>query len=242
MGISGLWEELAPAAERHGTHVSVIGLILALVKLAAESWQTGRPLTIAIDAAIWSFQVQSGKEGSNPALRTYYYRLCRLLQANIRPIFVFDGPQKPPFKRNQRTSAGNGNNWEVRQVKLLIEAFGFVCWDAPGEAEAECAALQKHGVADLIITEDVDTIMFGAVKMAREIPDGKKRTHLNVYENVESKIGLDRDGLVLIAMMRGTDHLPEGIPGIGPKIASEVGTCLLSTNCIRLQELDLVRH
>jgi holliday junction resolvase YEN1 len=197
--------------------------MIAVSKLATDHWHRGRPLTVAIDTSIWAFQIQLGQKGSNPALRTFYYRLCRLFQLNVQPIFVFDGPKKPPFKRNQRTATFyNGQSFEETHMKALIRAFGFETWDAPGEAEAECALLQTLGIVDIVITEDVDCVMFGATKVAREIPDPAKRTHVDLFSDVESKTGLDRDGLILIAMMSGGDYLPAGIPTCGPKIAAEV--------------------
>jgi holliday junction resolvase GEN1/YEN1 len=144
------------------------------------------------------------------------------LKLNIMAVFVFDGPQKPPFKRNKRTtSAGGCVLTESGYMKSLIQAFGFVAWDAPGEAEAECSALQKRGVVDVVLTEDVDSVMFGATKVAREIAD-KNRTHVMLYSNVDDKVGLDRDGLVFIAMASGGDYLPEGIHNCGAKKAAEV--------------------
>ena len=192
-------------------------------KLATECWtEKGRAYRVAIDISIWAFQVQAGIKGSNPAIRTFYYRLCRLLLTNVEPIFVFDGPQKPPFKRNQRTAGSQyAHVNETRLFKALIKAFGFVSWDAPGEAEAECALLQREGVVDAVITEDVDSIMFGAGCVAREIAE-KQRTHVYLYSNVEERTGMSRDGMVLIAMMSGGDYLPAGVPQCGPKIAAEV--------------------
>jgi holliday junction resolvase YEN1 len=198
--------------------------------------QTGRPLRVAIDTSIWAFQVQNGTDqGSNPSLRTFYYRLCRLLHTNIQPLFVFDGPRKPPFKRNQRTQQFyGGNSLEDRLMKRLIQSFGFCYWDAPGEAEAECSLLQRLGVVDIVITEDVDCIMFGATKVAREISEGKNKSHVYLYTEVETRTGLNRDGLILIAMMSGGDYLPAGVPGCGPKIATEVysSTRLLPVYCM----------
>jgi Holliday junction resolvase YEN1 len=107
-------------------------------------------------------------------------------------------------------------------LKSFIKAFGFLSWDAPGEAEAECALLQRMGIVDAVITEDVDSVMFGATCVAREIPD-RHRTHVNMYSQVEKNTGLGRDGLVLVAMMSGGDYLPAGIPRCGPRIAVEVG-------------------
>ena len=232
MGIQGLWDELSPASEKKGILPPHFGnkLIAALSKLALEHWEkTGKPLRVAIDISIWSFQIQSGQKGSNPALRTFHYRLCRLLQSNILPLFIFDGPHKPPFKRNKHTSSvpftGGQQWWESTQLKRLIRAFGFCYWDAPGEAEAEAALLQRMGVVDIVITEDVDALMFGAGRVAREVFGGGTKhgkSHVVVYEYVEEKTGLDRDGLVLCAMMSGGDYLPAGLYNCGPKIAVEV--------------------
>jgi Holliday junction resolvase YEN1 len=64
-----------------------------------------RPLRIAIDAAIWNFQTQlGGVGGKNPALRTLFYRLLKLLALPIDPVFVYDGNNKPLCKRGRTVS------------------------------------------------------------------------------------------------------------------------------------------
>ena len=53
---------------------------------------------------------------------------------------------------------------------------------------------------------------------------GKTPTHVNVYDAVDTKngpSGLDREGMILVALMSGGDYVPEGIPGCGPKTACE---------------------
>jgi len=165
--------------------------------------------------------------GTNPALRTFYYRLLRLISLSIHPIFVFDGPNKPPFKRNKRTGPTVASIPEFL-AKQLLKQFGFPIHLAPGEAEAECALLQKEGVVDAVLSEDVDTLMFGSGVTIRnwspEQSSSKTPTHVNVYDAVETKngsSGLDREGMILVALMSGGDYVPEGIPGIGPKTACE---------------------
>lgn len=166
--------------------------------------------------------------GSNPALRTLYYRLLRLLSMAIQPLFVFDGPDKPPFKRNKRIHSTAPYLPNIL-TKQLLNHFGFPYHDAPGEAEAECALLQREGVVDAVLSEDVDTLMFGCgVTFRNWSSDGSKGrqspTHVSVYEanaTKKGKSGLDRDGMVLIALMSGGDYITEGIPGCGIKIACE---------------------
>lgn len=50
----------------------------------------------------------------------------------------------------------------------IIEAFGFEWRVAPGEAEAELAYLNRVGVLDAVVTDDVDTFVFGAAVVIRK--------------------------------------------------------------------------
>lgn len=114
-------------------------------------------------------------------------------------------------------------------AKRMIRLFGFMCHDAPGEAEAECALLQREGLVDAVLSEDVDTIMFGCRKTLRNwsaegTRSSKTPTHVSVYDVDEREggiNGLDREGMVLVALMSGGDYLPEGVPGCGVKVACE---------------------
>lgn len=165
-------------------------------------------------------------------MRTLFYRLVRLLGHTIQPLFVFDGPNKPAFKRNKRSySYGNSHGVADAMAKRMIRLFGFQCHDAPGEAEAECALLQREGVVDAVLSEDVDTIMFGCRRTLRNwsaegTRSSKTPTHVSVYDVDEREggggiNGLDREGMVLVALMSGGDYLPEGVPGCGVKVACE---------------------
>lgn len=151
----------------------------------------------------------------------------RLISLCIQPLFVFDGPNKPPFKRNKRTGANVASIPEYL-AKELLKKFGLPYHLAPGEAEAECALLQREGLVDAVLSEDVDTLMFGSGKTMRnwssEVASSKIPTHVNVYdaETVRSTSGgMDKDGMVLVALMSGGDYVPQGISGCGPKTACE---------------------
>ena len=164
--------------------------------------------------------------GTNPALRTFYYRLLRLISLSIHPLFVFDGPNKPPFKRNKRTGPNVASIPEFL-AKQLLKQFGLPFHLAPGEAEAECALLQREGIVDAVLSEDVDTLMFGSGLTFRswtpEVSKSKTPTHINLYDAKVTKetSGMDREGMILVALMSGGDYVPEGIPGCGPKTACE---------------------
>lgn len=234
MGIKGIYKEIGP------------GKRVSLCKLAIDHLeQTGRPLRIAIDFAIWSFQAQAARGGANPAVRTLFYRLVRLLSLSIVPILVFDGPNKPKFKRNKR-SRGPGDSVSVAMAKRLVKLFGFHIHDAPGEAEAECALLQQQGVVDAVLSEDVDTIMFGCTLTLRNWSSegtraAKTPTHVSVYDARElgqGETGLDREGMVLVALMSGGDYIPEGVPGCGVKVACEAAKAGFGRRLCRIKRSD----
>lgn len=234
MGIHGLFKEIGP------------GQRISFAKLSSDHYIAhNRPLKLAIDISIWLFQIQSGKGGSNPALRTFYYRLLRLLSLNIHPLFVFDGPNKPLFKRNKKVGGPGVRVASVPEflAKQLLKQFGFPWHVAPGEAEAECALLQREGIVDAVLSEDVDTLMFGSGMTLRNWTSEnstKSPTHVNVYRAVETKekSGMDREGMILVALMSGGDYLPEGIPRCGPKVACDAARAGFGRDLCKLGKKD----
>ncbi|CAG8958289.1 hypothetical protein HYFRA_00000644 [Hymenoscyphus fraxineus] len=233
MGIKGIYAEIGP------------GKRISLAKLAVEHYEeTNRPLRVAIDVSIWQFQVQAGQGGTNPALRTFFYRLVKLLGYQIQPLFIFDGPHKPPVKRNKKT--GNGSVAPNRLTKQLLKLFGFPFHMAPGEAEAECALLQREGLVDAVLSEDVDTLMFGCGLTLRnwssEGARNKSPTHISAYYATETKAksGLDREGMILVALMSGGDYNTDGIPNCGPKIACEAARAGYGKSLCQISRSDPV--
>ena len=162
-----------------------------------------------------------------------FYRICRLLTLNVQLIFVFDGPGRP-WKRGKR-GGGRINFEEQRLLKEMLQYFGIPYHEAPGEAEAECARLQILGLVDAVWSQDSDCIMFGCTlwlrdhRIAKEkgITDrSKENTKKNgKYANVvrasdlKEKYDLDRDGLVLFAMLVGGDYDVKGLPQCVPSLA-----------------------
>lgn len=219
---------------------------IALAKLAVKHLEdTGRPFRIAIDISIWQFQIQSGKGGKNPALRTLYYRLLRLLALSIQPLFVFDGPHRPPFKRGRMVAPGAAclPNFLTKE---LLKRFGFPYHTAQGEAEAECALLQNENIVDAVLSEDVDTMMFGCKMTMRNWTAPGKRgnkspTHVNVYTSESTKMekGLDSEGMILVALMSGGDYIPAGVPGCGVKTACEAARAGFGRDLCQISKDDV---
>ncbi|KAI9648559.1 hypothetical protein NHQ30_003195 [Ciborinia camelliae] len=238
MGIKGIYGEIGP------------GERIALSKISIEKFEkTGVPLRIAIDISIWSFQIQAGQGGTNPALRTLYYRLLRLLSISVQPLFVFDGPHKPPVKRNKQTGRGGASIPDL-MTKELLKLFGFAYHIAPGEAEAECALLQREGIVDAVLSEDVDTLMFGSGLTFRSWSSENKSgagtpTHVSAYDAKATKAGksgLDREGMILVALMSGGDYKTEGIPGCGVKVACEAARAGFGKRLCQIRREDAAAY
>ncbi|KAG2419670.1 hypothetical protein HFD88_004466 [Aspergillus terreus] len=219
---------------------------ISLSKLAITHLErTARPIRIAVDISIWLFQVQAGRGGRNPELRTLFYRLLKFLALPIHPLFVYDGREKPPFKRGKATGGSYGNAPIVRLSKILVDLFKFPRHNAPGEAEAECARLQRAGVVDCVMSNDVDALMFGStltiMNFSKEGGSGPA-THVTCYNmgnsDIPSTVSVDRAGMILFAMLSGGDYLPSGVPKCGSKLAAEIARAGFGADLMEAVDCD----
>ncbi|KIJ18164.1 hypothetical protein PAXINDRAFT_71568, partial [Paxillus involutus ATCC 200175] len=248
MGVAGLWEASyseSPGSDNSANSLQVLrpaGQVRSLTELAVTDGFLANPshqrgFRIGIDASIWFFHAAYGKEGENPELRTLFFRCCRLLQAPLLPLFVFDGPKRPAIKRGKRV--GGSAHWLTQGMKNIIEAFGFEWRMAPGEAEAELAYLNSIGVIDAVLSDDVDNFLFGATLVIRNPSSTLSGNRSHPVKNAQGKddgnhvltyasstilstpsVALSRSGTILIALLSGGDYIPAGLPGCGQKFAT----------------------
>ncbi|KAA8646429.1 crossover junction endodeoxyribonuclease [Aspergillus tanneri] len=236
MGIPGLINAIGS-----GERISLSRLAITHLE------RTSRPIRIAVDVSIWLFQVQAARGGTNPELRTLFYRLLKLLALPIHPLFVYDGKEKPPFKRGKASGVSYGSLPIIRLSKLLVDLFKFPRHDAPGEAEAECARLQTAGIVDAVMSNDVDALMFGStltvMNFSKESGSGTTAaTHVTCYhmdnQNSASSLALDRAGMILFAMLSGGDYLPSGVPKCGSKLAAEIAKAGFGADLLEVIDSD----
>lgn len=134
----------------------------------------------------------------------------------------------------------------------MTTSLGVIWHEAPGEAEAECAALQSRGVVDAIWTEDSDAFMFGCtslirfchVKKPKVKRPGNNQDWVNESDETRREVDLDniiiyradkiqeqfpgltRDGLVLFAVLKGGDYSKDGksLTNCGAYLALQIAT------------------
>ena len=175
---------------------------------------------------------------------------------NIQLIFVFDGPGVPE-KIRRKGKRGVPKRPEL--LKQVLECFGIPYQLAPAEAEAECAELQKLGVVDAVWSGDADALMFGCDllisdhRIAKEHGNQnrnkghteKSKTHVQIIraQKMKKELALDREGLVLFAILAGGDYHP-GLSDCGAGLALHVvleGTGLARELCECRNQLDCTR-
>ncbi|KAG7443108.1 PIN domain-like protein [Guyanagaster necrorhizus] len=211
MGVAKLWPLLDESSSRK-----------SLYELTMDS--TNRPphaFRLGVDVSLWFFHAEYGQEGENPELRTLFFRLEILLRNPILPLFMFDGPGRPAWKRGRRINTWSENAL-TDGLKAFIEAFGFEWRYAPGEAEAELAYLNAAGIIDGVLSDDVDALLFGAKTVWRNPSSAHAQTSATEKRNfvlVFQDVKLSRAELILIALCAGGDYSPEGLPGCGPNTA-----------------------
>ena len=122
------------------------------------------------------------------------------------------------------------NDYIISSSKELLVAMGIPVLQAPAEGEAQAARLNSDGLVYGVASQDYDTLLFGANRFIRNLNTTNKRKVIRkgisstiLPEMIESKtcetaLGINREQLVLIAMLVGTDY-NEGVMGIGPKKA-----------------------
>lgn len=91
-----------------------------------------RGFRLGIDASIWFFHAEYGREGENPVLRTLFFRCATLMHSPFLPLFVFDGPKRPDVKRGKKIN--RTNHKLIPGMKAIVESFGFE-WRMVGSAK-----------------------------------------------------------------------------------------------------------
>ena len=122
-------------------------------------------------------------------------------------------------------------DYMIEDAKRLLDSLGIPHIDAPSEGEATAAILTINGTAYASASQDYDSLLFGAKRLIRNLTVSGRRKLPNkqIFINVEPEIitldqtlqslGINREQLVDIGILIGTDFNPDGFKGIGPKTA-----------------------
>lgn len=134
-----------------------------------------------------------------------FYRSINLLEAGIKPVFIFDG-QPPALKRetieqriaerktaeeawkealaegdvrkawSKATRSSRLTKSMIDDSKKLLELLGIPFVQAPSEGEAQASYMVIRGVAHVSASQDFDSLLFGCPRLVRNLAiSGKRR-------------------------------------------------------------------
>ena len=188
------------------------------------------------------------------------FRTVNFMEKGIRPVFVFDG-KPPDFKEEtieqrravrkeaderwrqalergdveeayrQARSSSKIDEEVVKTSKSLLALMGLPYVEAPSEGEAQAAYMVMNGDAQYVVSQDYDTLLFGAPVLIRNLTvSGKRRMRGRmvtvsperlVLPEVLKGLSITREELIQVSILVGTDFNP-GVRGIGAKTALKI--------------------
>jgi flap endonuclease-1 len=186
------------------------------------------------------------------------YRTTNLAERGIRLVYVFDGIpptlKETEIKRRRAVKVEAVVKYEaaivkgevaeakrfaqataslkdtmVEDARKLLEYLGVPSVQAPSEGEAQAAFMTSRGDVWAAVSQDYDSLLFGANRLVRNLAiTGKRKLpmreayvqvdpELVQLQNTLTTLKLSREQLVDLGILIGTDFNPDGFRGIGPK-------------------------
>ncbi|OQV13890.1 Flap endonuclease 1 [Hypsibius exemplaris] len=244
--LSKLIQEHAPAAIKESEMKNYFGR-----KVAIDASMALYQFMIAIRGDGDVLTNETGDVTSH--LMGMFYRTIRMLDNGIKPVWVFDG-KPPELKsvtlakRKERREGAEKDLEEAKEVgegedvekfqrrlvrvtkqhndeaKHLLKLMGVPYFEAPSEAEAQCAQLVRDGKVFATATEDMDALTFGSSILLRHMTfsEAKKMPILEVHlSKVLEDFGISHDQFIDLCILLGCDYC-DSIRGIGPKKAFDL--------------------
>ena len=185
------------------------------------------------------------------------FRMANFLEKGIKPVFVFDGKPddlkmstiderrkirdmaserwKEALERGdeaeaykQARSSTRVDETIIGTSKELLRLMGIPIVQAPGEGEAQASYMAIKGDARYVVSQDYDTLLFGAPTLVRNLTVSGKRKIRGRQITVSPErivladflggLQISREQLIQIGILIGTDF-NAGVEGVGAKTA-----------------------
>jgi flap endonuclease-1 len=174
-----------------------------------------------------------------------FYKIMNYISLNITLIFVFDG--KPPDNKKEcikgrkeksekakelcvkATTEEDKNKYEkasirvtkgmIDDVKQLLRLMGVSYIHPNGEGEAYASELCRIGYVDYVLSEDMDSLVYGCPRLIRKCVDRslKRKDIVSIfhYQQMIQDIELTEDQFTEFCILCGCDYC-QSPPKIGP--------------------------
>ncbi|MBC8435128.1 flap endonuclease-1 [archaeon] len=125
------------------------------------------------------------------------------------------------------------NSKIIEESKEFLEAFGIPVIESDGEGEAEAAHIVSINQAWASASQDYDSLLYGTPRLIRNLTLSRKRkTSAGIYvdtkieiidfESLLTHLQINREQLICLGILVGTDFNPGGVKGIGQMKALEI--------------------
>ena len=94
----------------------------------------------------------------------------------------------------------------MEQCRELLDFMGIPYVQAPEEADSQCAYLNKKGLVDAVLTEDMDILTFGAPKIVRNLSSFHKNPIEIELNNILKSLNLNQDEFIELCILLGRDY------------------------------------
>jgi len=188
------------------------------------------------------------------------FRAASFMEKGIKPVFVFDGKptalKQATIDERRKLRDTAGEKWKealergdeeeaykqarsstrvdasiIGTSKELLGLMGIPIVQAPGEGEAQASYMVAKGDARYVVSQDYDTLLFGAPLLVRNLTvSGKRKIRGRqitvsperiVLADTLAGLHLTREQLIEIAILIGTDFNP-GVAGVGAKTGLKI--------------------
>ena len=206
-----------------------------------------------------------------------FYRNISLMCEGIKLVYIFDGPAndlkiketerrkkiklEATEKYNLALTEGRLEDAKkysqgtsiitykiIEESKNILSLIGIPYVEARSDGESTAAYLSKKGIVYACVSQDYDSILFGAKRLIRNLTISGKRkipnrnTYIDVepelieYEEVLKKNKITQKQLIDLGILIGTDFNINGFNGIGPKTALK-----LIQKYEKLEDIDKIK-
>lgn len=184
--------------------------------------------TIAIDAAFWFeryYNAVTKKRFSREVMKvggeydisqalSLIISIPDLLRNDITPVFFFDpmkykdskaDAQIPYLEHSPTSNPTKQFHTLQRSTELVLKYLDISYYQAPRDAEADASKYAKKGEADMVASNDYDTVLYQAPVIVRKEPYSKQWKKLS-FKHILEKNSINYRELLDIAILTGTDE------------------------------------
>ena len=115
------------------------------------------------------------------------------------------------------------------ESKEFLKALGVPVIQAPSEGEAQAAFMAERGDVYATISQDIDSLIYSTPILIRNLTVSPKRRVRGTYIKINPEIydlnhilknlKINKDQLLALSILVGTDYNPGGVHQVGPKTA-----------------------